>query len=774
MKIKKWWLIGIGFFVILLLAIGFIFRKPISKKMPQVFNYQEQKKIAPLPWNPLSKGNQAMINYLKKVRNVTNVPGNRFANNVKADYLLNKEIPKDAKNCFQYYYELIYELGNAGRIQLAVDKVSEFEKNKVFKKLDNQNRAIWYAAAGTVWMRYGEVFNCIKNHNAESCIWPLSEKAQHTDLNGARNSIAYFEKALTLNPDDLASLWLMNIAYMQLGEYPDKVPAQWLIPPSSIASEKKMPPFKNIASDLGIDYPNMSGGLIYDDFNGDGLLDIFTGGWGLTEHCYYLINNGDGSFTDLTRDAGLSEYPGGLFMIQTDYNNDGLLDVYILRGAWHEQYGIFPNSLLRNNGNNIFTDVTYEVGLFSCHPTQTAVWADFNNDGWLDVFIGNEAAKSQGDNYNYSELFINDHGKFTEIAHEANIDINAFVKGVAAGDYDNDGDPDIYVSVNGEANFLFNNNTEKGSMDIKFSDASQEAGISGPYRSFPCWFFDFNNDGWLDIINFSYSANSADNDIAAEYLKKPRTDDYTALYLNNGNGTFTDIHKEAGLDRAFLVMGANFGDIDNDGWLDFYAGTGKPSLTSIIPNRFFWNDNGKNFKEATSDMHVGHLQKGHAITFSDLNNDGYVELGAQMGGAYEGDGFNDCLYENPASFENNWIAINLKGVESNSFGVGARITLDVTENGISKKIYRVVGLGSSFGVNSMRQTIGIGKAVLIKKLTIEWPASNKVSTFNQVTCNQFIEVKEGDSKYQVLNLKPFKFNISDSGHMHHQMPFEGL
>lgn len=770
---KRKWLLLTAVLIIAIAIVGYIFKKEVITKLKQIDD--KVVIIEPVPWDSTKSGNDAMIDYLKKVYVITNVPGVRFANNANADFLLNQKMPNGREECLQYYIELVSQLGNAGRIKEAVNKIDEFEKTKTFKKLNDNHLAIWYHLSGVIWMRYGEIYNCIKNHNAESCIWPLSEKARHADLNGASHSIAYLEKALELNPEDLSSIWLMNIAYMQLGKYPQGVPEKWLIPAESFASEKAMPVFENIAGDLGVDFPNMSGGLIYEDFNGDNLLDIFTGGWSLTEHCYYLINNGDGTFTDLTEEAGMKNFPGGLHMMQTDYNNDGFPDVFILRGAWHDEYGIIPNSLLRNNGDNTFTDVTYEVGLFSCHPTQAAVWADFNNDGWLEVFIGNEGLRNTKDDYNYSELYINNKGHFTNIAKEAGVDMVAFIKGVAAGDFDNDGDPDIYISVNGEKNHLFRNDTEKGNNKVRFTDISKEAGISGPLQSFPCWFFDYNNDGLLDIINFSYNANSSDNDIAAEYLGKPFDQDISVLYENNGDGTFTNKGKEIGLNHTLLVMGASFGDIDNDGWLDFYLGTGKPSLTSIIPNRFFCNNEGKNFLETTVDMQVGHLQKGHGITLSDLNNDGYIEIGAQMGGAYEGDGFQDCLYLNPAGFGNNWIAIKLVGDQTNKIAVGAKIILNINDNGVIRKIYRAVGENSSFGNTSLRQTIGISKASVITSITIEWPVSGKQTIIRNVPVNQFITINENKEGYTKDEVHAFEFKKSDQAHQHQMiMNMEGM
>jgi hypothetical protein len=128
-----------------------------------------------------------------------------------------------------------------------------------------------------------------------------------------------------------------------------------------------------------------------EDFDGDGLLDIMTTSIGLRDPMHFFHNNGDGTFTDRMREAGLTGEVGGLNLIQADYNNDGFMDVLVLRGAWFGTEGHHPKSLLRNNGDGTFTDVTEEAGLLSLHPTQTAVWFDLNNDGLVDLYIGHES-----------------------------------------------------------------------------------------------------------------------------------------------------------------------------------------------------------------------------------------------------------------------------------------------------------------------------------------------------------------------------------------------
>ena len=155
----------------------------------------------------------------------------------------------------------------------------------------------------------------------------------------------------------------------------------------------------------------------------------------------------------------------------TDYNNDGRSDVLVLRGGWWGQNGKYPMSLLSNNGNGTFDDVTEAAGLLSLHPTQTAAWADYDNDGWLDLYVGHEANTTEN---HRSQLFHNNRdGTFTEVAAPMGLADMGFVKGVAWGDFNNDGRPDLYVSVKGKGNRLFRNDgpgdPEKpasGSMEI--------------------------------------------------------------------------------------------------------------------------------------------------------------------------------------------------------------------------------------------------------------------------------------------------------------------
>ncbi len=215
------------------------------------------------------------------------------------------------------------------------------------------------------------------------------------------------------------------------------------------------------------------------------------------------------------------------------------------------------------------------------------------------------------------------------------------------------------------------------------------------------------------------------------------------MFRNNHDGTFRDVTREAHLDRVLHTMGSNFGDIDNDGWLDFYLGTGDPNLATIIPNRMFRNVEGRLFQDVTTAAGVGHLQKGHGVAFADIDNDGDQDIYEVMGGAVTGDHFRNVLYENPGS-GNHWLTLRLEGVRSNRSAIGARIHVEVETPAGPRSIYRTVGSGGSFGASPLRQEIGLGRASAIRMVTIGWPASGTTQTLNGLELDRFYEVKEGE------------------------------
>ena len=604
-------------------------------------------------------------------------------------------------------------------------------------------------------LRMAENDNCIARPGPESCLLPIEGGGVHRVERGSRAAIAELREILDDSPDDVEAIWLLNLAYMTLGEYPQGVPDKWRIPPETFASDYDIKRFENRAAHAGIDLLGLAGGAILEDMDGDGDLDILASAFGIREQLRYLRNDGDGTFSELTEAAGLVGELNGLNMLHADYDNDGHPDALVLRGAWKGPDGHMPNSLLRNNGDATFNDVTEEVGLLSFHPTQTAAWADYNNDGWLDLFIGNETTKGES---HPCELYrSNADGTFTDMAGALGVDNLGVVKGVGWGDYDNDGRPDLYLSRLNQANVLYHNDGPDETGSWHFSDSTAQAGVAEPLPSFPTFFFDYDNDGWLDLFVASYAGFSGNHlaGIVADKLGRPSKLGRAKLYRNRGNGTFEDVSAESGLDDTMLAMGLNFGDLDNDGFLDIYVGTGEPNLLTLVPNRMYRNDNGQRFQDVTTSGGFGNVQKGHAITFGDVDNDGDQDIYAVMGGAYPTDVAFNGLFVNPGH-GNHWLTLKLHGVRANRSAIGAtiRITLQ-TEDGL-RELHRVVGTGGSFGSSSLRQEIGLGKATSLKAVDVRWPGRQGWQSFPDLEMDRAYTLREGEQRGEPLTLHRFE------------------
>jgi hypothetical protein len=569
---------------------------------------------------------------------------------------------------------------------------------------------------------------------------PLRPRASYERKEDSQKAIEYFKKYLEQHPDDLEVRWLLNLAYMTLGEYPAGVPSAYLIPEKDFHSKQSVGRFVDVAPAAGLNAFRGAGGAIVDDFDNDGLLDVVVSSLDVCDPIRFFHNNGDGTFSDRTEQAGLINQLGALNIVQADYNNDGCMDILMLRGGWE-----FPQrkSLLRNNCNGTFTDVTDASGLgVTVTRTQAAAWADIDNDGYLDLFIANENAPAQ--------LFHNKgDGTFEEIGHAAGIDRVGFSKGVAAADYDGDGFMDFYVTNQNGVNTLYHNNGDR-----TFTEVGRQAGVQAPSYSFATWFFDYDNDGWPDLFVDSYI--TAVDESLKTYIGGPHNAETLKLYRNKHDGTFEDVTTQVGLDKVFMPMGANFGDVDNDGYLDVYLGVGQPSFTALLPHVLLRNDGGRSFVDITESSGTGELHKGHGIAFADLSRSGSEDIIAEIGGAVPSDKHALRVFENPGN-SNDWLNVRLVGVKSNREALGAQIHVTV-QNGNSppRSIYRTVGQTSSFGANPLEQNIGLGPNAREVALDIVWPATGTRQHFTVIAKNQYIEIKEFATSYAHLERHAFR------------------
>jgi tetratricopeptide (TPR) repeat protein len=602
-------------------------------------------------------------------------------------------------------------------------------------------------ALGIAYLHKAEMDSGVLRSPGELCLLPMAPGRAYAKTADSERAVEHFRRYLKERPDELEVKWLLNLAYMAVGGYPDKVPREHLIPSAALASAEDVGRFRDVAPEAGLASVGSAGGAIVDDFDNDGHFDVVTSSMDSCARMSFFRNNGDGTFTERGVQSGLASQLGGLNLSQTDYNNDGCMDILVMRGGWQLPQ---RRSLLRNNCDGTFTDVTVASGLaVPATSSQNAVWTDIDNDGFVDLFVGNEDTVAQ--------LFLNKrNGTFDNISHAAGVDRVMFTKGVAAGDYDSDGYPDLYVSNLNGRNFLYRNR-----QNGTFAEVAEMAGAPGPGRGFATWFFDYDNDGREDVFATSYFISVEES--VRTYLGLPHNATTLKLYRNQGGGTFADVTAQVGLDKVFMPMAANFGDIDNDGFLDMYIGTGSPSYGSLLPNVLLRNRAARSFVDVTASSGTGELHKGHGIAFADLDNDGDEEIFEELGGSTPGDAHAARLFENPGHGAD-WINVRLVGVKTNRGAIGARIKVTVENEGLgTRSIYRTVGSGGSFGASPLQQHIGLGKSARIVDLEIQWPASGTRQRFQDLKKNRSLEIKEFAEAYVELERRPVRLGGSGGG-----------
>ncbi len=411
-----------------------------------------------------------------------------------------------------------------------------------------------------------------------------------------------------------------------------------------------------------------------------------------------------------------------------------------------------------------FPDVAGKLGLDVDDLAGGSIVDDFDGDGSLDIVASAMGLRSQ------LRYFRNEaDGAFSDRTVAAGLTGRVGRLNAMQTDDDNDGRPDLYVSVQRRPNRLYRNDGPlegefsagqgKSCRNWRFTDVATTAGVLHPIFSFPTWFWDFDNDGWEDLFVSGYILGDP-GDVAAEYLGLPHRAELPRLYRIHRDGTFSDVTGTAGLARPLLTMGSNYGDFDNDGWLDIYAGTGNPDLGMLLPDRAFRSDGGKTFQDVTTSGGFGHLQKGHGVSFADIDNDGDQDIYHVMGGAYEADHFRNALFENPGHGRR-CIALKLEGVKSNRPGAGARIKVVVIAPGGERAIHKTARSGGSFGASPRRQEIGLGDATGIRRVEIRWPSGGSPQVLESLPMDRVYLVREGEARATPLALKRLRLGGSE-------------
>ena len=528
------------------------------------------------------------------------------------------------------------------------------------------------------------------------------------------------------------------------------------------------PSFTDVAQISGIHFRNLSGspeknyifeakggGVALLDYDKDGLLDIFfTNGNTLEDMAKGVVHSnalyrarGDGTYEDVTAKAGVQGRGWAMGCAVGDYDNDGWPDIYVLC--------LTGNILYHNNHDGTFTDVTEKSGLKDGRWCTSAVFVDYDKDGNLDLFVtrysrfdpksmGRKGEKAycdyrgmpvmcgpRGLEGEVDALYRNNgDGTFTDVSAAAGIvgRYKYYGLGVAAGDYNNDSWPDIYVANDSCPSLLFMNRGNGTFEEVALpsgvaysSDGAEQAGMGVDFG-------DYDNDGWLDITKTNFS------------------NDYNNLYRNLRNGKFVDMAQTAGIARAtlpFVSWGTRFLDYDNDGWKDIFVANGHvyPELirNPVGGERYFQRrllfrnlGNGK-FSDVSLSSGPGILQErtSRGVAIGDLDNDGDIDIViANLDDT-------PSVLRNDGGNARNWLTFDLRGTRSNRFGLGARIK--VKAGGLEQIGEATTGSGI-FAASDPRVHFGLGDA---KEADVEirWP-SGRVQNFSRLPANRIVVVDE--------------------------------
>lgn len=627
------------------------------------------------------------------------------------------------------------ELLQVGELARAAEVLEEA------RRLESSPHLAWLLAL--VAFRRGELDNCVARHAPESCFYPLQGPAVHVDRGGALSARELLLELLAARPQGLEpwrARWLLNLAAMALGDWPGAVPEADRLPGDPF-QQAPAPRFVNVAREAGLEGPMVSGGaVLLEDLDGDGDLDLLASGWLPDEPLRLYLNDGMGAFLAAPAPELLAQR-GGVALAQADYDGDGALDVLVVRGAQPDPAEnpaaddgrMARCSLLRNLGGGRFQDVTEAAGLDALAPWSSAAWADFDGDGWIDLYL---AAQSDGVR-GRDRLWRNrGDGTFDEVGRRLLLENGRHCMAAVWGDPDDDGDPDLFLSNYGGPNRLWENRGDR------FVDRASDLGLGGDSLGQGAWFLDADGDGRLDLLLTSHGVDPGE--AAAAQFGVRAGGPTPRLHLNRGPAGFEDATRAWGLDRPWASWSGNPGDLDGDGDQDFYLGTGGLGLEALFPNVLLSNT-GSGFEDVAGEVGAAHLQKASAVAIGDVDGDGASDVVVRAGGCTPADGFGNVLLKSPGP-AGRWLHLTLEGRRSNRAAIGARIAVTVADaDGRQRTIRRWIGSGGGSGASTLRAELGLGNAVRIERLEVRWPGG-EVETLPPPALDGRYRIVEGEGR----------------------------
>jgi ASPIC and UnbV/FG-GAP-like repeat/Secretion system C-terminal sorting domain len=473
--------------------------------------------------------------------------------------------------------------------------------------------------------------------------------------------------------------------------------------------------FSDVAPMLGVaDNGGAAQGVAFVDVNNDGWLDIFLVNNNTPNRLW--INQNGIAYNDSTTAWGVNATLPGRGLSCGDFNNDGFIDVMV--GGW-----LTPIILYKNTGTR-FIDYTSTAGVGFTGYGGSINWFDYNNDGKLDVLFANDGMPPR-----YKYFFKNnDLSTFTNVAMNIGLSDSSSTLTVATGDYDNDGDLDIFLGTQSYPGSYFTGILYRNNGNGTFTEVTASSGITTNYYIWGAEWGDYNNDGYLDLF------------IAT-------TSGLYQLYKNNGNGTFTEVSSTVGITDNGNAYSCVWLDYDNDGWFDLYVARGQ-GYADIM----YRNVNGY-FTNVANTIGLVDLLHSSCVSAGDYNNDGYLDLYVNNNGSA------NRLFKNSGG-PNKWVIFRLQGVTSNRSAIGSRVTI---KTGNQMQIREVEGGSGGKGQNSLPVEFGIGSATIIDSVIIRW-TNGLVQKFANIAPNQIIDVIEGQTigVHQTGDIVPEKFSLSQN------------